>query len=547
MKNRLIKASFIIASIAIFIALYLMLLHFLSNNNVSKELFDFHKRLSSLNSLKISLSNIDNEIWQFNTIKNHNSKKEILIYIEQFDDVLITTTVHKNLDEDARIKKNWYTLRAQINKFVSKPEIVITNAYYKQNFEKPINDILNDLSSQIEILQDDIYLRGDDLEELLAKFLTGSFAVSLVLILIIFFSWRFFYLTNQKIINKIGDINNLSSENYGDSKPKELVSQQSLFEIISEVKTPMLIVIPSKDLIVANNSALIHFALKGAAGVFHKDRLPNELAVIIKYIAEDSEQDFTINGHEYSAKMRMISDDSQVLFFKPKEAKNSELVSKAYVHKFIESLLVPVSKLHMALHVVIEGALGELNQKQEKVLFESRNECFKIRKIITNFQEDDGEKILDDQKFEKVFLPDVLEDSLSSVKLIADLKEIEFIIDFPPLIDQILVNRKQILVLITNLIDNAIHHSKKGGKIQIRIKESKENISFWIQNYGENIPKEYQKSIFDKYFQLPDENEKRDGLGLYIAKQIIDLHKGTIGVRSSERIGTTFWFKIPKK
>lgn len=547
MKNKIIKASLIILSAVTLVALYSVLVYFLNNNNVSKELFDFHKRLSSINSLKIYLSNIDNEIWQYNTIRNHDSKKEITLYIEHFDDLLVDTVIHKNPDEDSRIKKNWYTLRNQINRFIAKPDAVISNAYYKQNFEKPIADLLNDLASQIEILQDDIYLRGDDLEELLAKFLTASFAVSLILILVIFFSWRFFYLTNQKIMRKIGDINEISLDGSVDQKPKELVSQMGLFEIISEVKSPMLISIPSKKLIIANQSAQFHFSLKGVAGVFHEEQLPNEISIVIKYISENNEQEFSINGHGYLAKLRLISDDAQVIFFKSKESESQESISIIKVQKFIEDLLVPISKLHMALHVMLEGSLGDLNARQESILFESRKECFKIRKTITNFQENDSEKILDDQKFEKVFLPDVLEEALGSVKLIADLKEIEFIIDFPPLIDQVLINRKQILVLITNLIDNAIHHSKKAGKIQIRIKESKDNVSFWIQNYGANIPKEYQKRIFDKYFQLPNENEKRDGLGLYIAKQIIDLHKGTIGVRSSETIGTTFWFKIPKK
>lgn len=546
MKNKLIKFLLVLLSITAFAVLYLVLIYFLNNNKVSQELFDFHKRLSAVNSLKISLDNIDNEIWQYNGISARNSKKEITEYITSFDDLLIETKVHKDDDEDARIKQEWYSLRNKINKFISKPNAVITNSYYKQNFEKPISNLLSDLSSQIEILQDDVYLRGDDLEALLAKFFTISFAISLILILIIFFSWRFFYLINQKLVGKIDDINSRKLTGLEDSKPKELISQNCLFEIISEIKTPVLLSILSKRLIVVNKSAQFSFDLGGVAGVFHEEHLPNELLLMLKYISEDTEQDFIINKRKYSVKMRHISDDARVVFFKSKEEKSTEQISLVKVQKIIADILVPLSKLHMALHVVIEGEVGKLSDKQASILYESRNECFKIRKMITTFGENPNDQILDEQKFERVFLPEVLEEALSSVKLIADLKEIVFVIDYPPLIDQINIIRKQIVVLITNLIDNAIHHSKKGGKIQIRIKESKNEISFWIQNYGSNIPLEYQKMIFDKYVQLPDQNEKRDGLGLYIAKQIIELHKGSIGVRSSERIGTTFWFKIPK-
>ena len=71
-------------------------------------------------------------------------------------------------------------------------------------------------------------------------------------------------------------------------------------------------------------------------------------------------------------------------------------------------------------------------------------------------------------------------------------------------------------------------------------------IKLLIHNGGTVIPNEYKRKIFDKFFQLPGDNSSKDGLGLYICKIIIENYGGRIGVKSSERLGTSFWVMLPK-
>lgn len=98
--------------------------------------------------------------------------------------------------------------------------------------------------------------------------------------------------------------------------------------------------------------------------------------------------------------------------------------------------------------------------------------------------------------------------------------------------------------VITNLVSNAIKHSKNSTEIKISTVKIDNTIQVAIKDYGRGIPEEEKPNIFQKY-----PSSKRTvgtGLGLYISKQIIDAHKGKIWFESEENKGTTFYFTLPR-
>lgn len=103
-------------------------------------------------------------------------------------------------------------------------------------------------------------------------------------------------------------------------------------------------------------------------------------------------------------------------------------------------------------------------------------------------------------------------------------------------------NENQIKQVVAILIDNAIKHCEKEGKINIKLYIEKNNIILEVQNTGEEIPKEEQSKIFERFYRADksrNRNENRYGLGLAIAKTIIEKHNGKIEVKSEKRL-TTF-------
>jgi DNA-binding response OmpR family regulator len=85
----------------------------------------------------------------------------------------------------------------------------------------------------------------------------------------------------------------------------------------------------------------------------------------------------------------------------------------------------------------------------------------------------------------------------------------------------------------------------------LRIKEKKDNITIQVEDTGTGIPKEFREKIFDRFFEIPrhkntgEPYNKGTGIGLSIVKNIVDLHKGTVGVKSKTGQGTTFYIKLP--
>ncbi|MEK7067323.1 MAG: HAMP domain-containing sensor histidine kinase [Patescibacteria group bacterium] len=114
--------------------------------------------------------------------------------------------------------------------------------------------------------------------------------------------------------------------------------------------------------------------------------------------------------------------------------------------------------------------------------------------------------------------------------------------------DAIHADSDKIQMVIQNLLDNAIRYSKTGGLITIQIEHDKKSVMWKITDMGIGISTEDQKYIFSKFYRGASARAHQaegNGIGLYIAKTIIENHGGRIGFFSKEGTGTTFWFNLP--
>ena len=101
---------------------------------------------------------------------------------------------------------------------------------------------------------------------------------------------------------------------------------------------------------------------------------------------------------------------------------------------------------------------------------------------------------------------------------------------------------------LSNLIDNAIKYSRSQPEIAIETSNSANNLIVIVSDKGPGIEKEYQKKVFDKFFRVPTgdlHDVKGFGLGLAYVKKIVELHGGTIQLKSEEGIETSFTIVLP--
>ena len=206
-------------------------------------------------------------------------------------------------------------------------------------------------------------------------------------------------------------------------------------------------------------------------------------------------------------------------------------------------------ELKTPLSVIIassEALDKDINER--KWLYNIQNESERMNKLITDLL--DLAKIENDNiklEYEVNNLSKIVEKSVltlesliyeKNIKLEYDIKEdISFKCDSD--------NIKQ---LITILLDNAIKHSSKDGKIIVNLISEKDNIILEVKNKGEAIPKEEEEKIFERFYRIDksrNRKENRYGLGLAIAKGIVVNHNGNISAYSKN--GYTIFKVIFKK
>lgn len=123
-----------------------------------------------------------------------------------------------------------------------------------------------------------------------------------------------------------------------------------------------------------------------------------------------------------------------------------------------------------------------------------------------------------------------------------------FTFTFSPVSEEFVLDNKQLSIILSNLISNAIKYSFDGGNIEIDVSIKNNNIVISISDNGIGIPQNDIPLIFDSFHRASNVKEIRGtGLGLHIVKHAVDLHGGTISVDSKEGVGTTFIVTIPIK
>jgi signal transduction histidine kinase len=148
---------------------------------------------------------------------------------------------------------------------------------------------------------------------------------------------------------------------------------------------------------------------------------------------------------------------------------------------------------------------------------------------------------------ELFMINELVSDILMSYQLKADEKNIQLNMDADPGLPPVFADVALTERVFQNLLDNAFKFTPGGGRISIRLQETKKGVSVYVEDTGAGIPPEEQVFIFERYKQLDQKNvsKKGMGIGLAIVKKIIELHQSTIDVTSEQGKGTIFKFVLP--
>lgn len=220
----------------------------------------------------------------------------------------------------------------------------------------------------------------------------------------------------------------------------------------------------------------------------------------------------------------------------------SEFISTAS-----HELRTPLTSVQMGVHLLLEGAAGELTGKQHEVLVACREDCERLEKLMR--------ALLDLSRIESgaekpnpvpLRTGDLIRATAERLRPQVESKGIALRVDVSPDAPAVLADREQIERVITNLVTNAVRYTPRGGEIQIAAAPRHNHVlAISVSDTGRGIPHEYLPRIFDKFVQVPNAPSGGVGLGLAISERIVEAHGGQIGVQSELGRGSTFTFTLP--
>ena len=143
----------------------------------------------------------------------------------------------------------------------------------------------------------------------------------------------------------------------------------------------------------------------------------------------------------------------------------------------------------------------------------------------------------------------LLEETISSVKGLARLKEIQVNSELPADLPAIKLDRIIIIRVMQNLIMNAMNYAPAGSSITLgcRFDSASKQFEFYIADQGPGVPEDEKTLIFDKYVRLQHRMAEQTGtgLGLYFCKLAVEMHRGQINVENLPGQGSRFYFTLP--
>ena len=209
----------------------------------------------------------------------------------------------------------------------------------------------------------------------------------------------------------------------------------------------------------------------------------------------------------------------------------------------------PLTSINMSVDILRQKLLGPLNAEQEELLAGSRQDCERLTKLVRELLQLsrlEAGKI--EVRLEPFDVPGAIESTLQPLKLPFQEKGVELRVFHGVDIPLMVGDEQQFSWIVSNLVSNALRHTDPGGRVEIRASRDDGSVLVQVSDTGKGIPEDQLETIFDKFVQVKAQQVATPGsvgLGLAIAKEIVELHGGRIWAESRINQGSTFSFRLP--
>ena len=213
-------------------------------------------------------------------------------------------------------------------------------------------------------------------------------------------------------------------------------------------------------------------------------------------------------------------------------------------------LKAPLVAIESYLQVILGGFAGEINEEQRKMLDRSSHRIEELLGLVSDLL--DVSRIEAGQiakEFKAVCLSEVVEGSLEDVRAMAVEKEMDLRVEMPEKLPVIQAAPHRLRQVLNNLLINAVKFTPAKGLITLSVEDRGDCLHVEVMDSGVGIPPEDLPRVFDEFFRGRDVERAGVGLGLAIAKKIVEAHGGKIWAESPctpDGKGSKFTFTVPQ-
>jgi len=271
--------------------------------------------------------------------------------------------------------------------------------------------------------------------------------------------------------------------------------------------------------------------------------IKNELAIAIQN-AVSLESVKELNAHL----QQRIDDATDELRKSNEQLRDLDIAKEEFVSMASHQLRTPLTSVKGYISMVLEGDAGKITKMQRQLLREAFTSSERMVHLISEFlsvSRVQTGKFLVERRL--IDLAKVVRQEVKSLETTAESRDLtlEFMSPHSPVFVQ--ADEAKIRQVIMNFIDNALYYSKPGTTVDIALNVGS-TVRLTVTDKGIGVPVKQQAKLFTKFFRADNARTQRPdgtGVGLYLAKMIIDGHDGKVIFSSKEGEGSTFGFSLP--
>ncbi len=231
------------------------------------------------------------------------------------------------------------------------------------------------------------------------------------------------------------------------------------------------------------------------------------------------------------------------------EQKILEAAKQQFISIAAHQLRTPLSGIKWALSLLLDAGGGELNDQQRVLVMKSSESVNRLIGLVNDLLDVDR---IESGRIQFKFVPtdamDLFRNVLFELTPQISHKQISLKILPPSNLPKVPVDQESMRAVFQNLLENAIRYTPPQGTITLAATADDHSVNLSITDTGIGIPFGEQKKIFTRFFRASNAVKREpngSGLGLYIAKQIVDRHRGSLWFETTVGKGTTFHVSLP--